>query len=137
MSQRNLKLISIATTVALLAACSEQDSAAAPESTKAVSDAAPVTEAPSTQADIVEAATPEADGNLEMVMDLPVNFSTPEDIEKSIERVRQGAGDKKAKQLSIAMKYILAYDLSLGNSEEKMYKKLNGSTPNEIIARMK
>lgn len=137
MSQRNLKFISIASAMVLLAACSEQDSAVAPESTKAVSEAAPVTEAPSTQADKVETATPETDENLDMVMDLPVNFSTPEDIEKSIERVRQGAGDKKAKQLSIAMQYILAYDLSLGNNKEKMYQKLNGSTPNEIIAKMK
>ena len=127
MSQKTLKLISITAAVALLAACSEQDSAGTPESTKAMSESAPAT----------EAAKPETDENLEMVMDLPVNFSTPEDVAKSIEKVRQGAGDKKAKRLSIAMQYILTYDLSVGHNEEKMYKKLNGSTPNEIIARMK
>jgi len=134
MSQKTLKLISIGAAVTLLAACSEQDSAGAPDSTKAASETAPVTQAP---ADIAEPTTPETDENLEMVMDLPVNFSTPEDVAKSIEKVRQGAGDTKAKQLSIAMQYILTYDLSVGNDKEKMYKKLNGSTPNEIIARMK
>jgi hypothetical protein len=35
------------------------------------------------------------------------------------------------------MGYILAYDLSLGRDQEKMYKKLNGRTPNAIIAKMK
>lgn len=134
MTQKTLKLISIAAAVALLAACSEKDSTGAPE---AKSESAPATQAPSAPAANAEAAAPETDESLEMVMDLPVNFSTPEDVAKSIEKVRQGAGDKKAKQLSIAMQYILTYDLSLGNSEEKMYKKLNGSTPNEIIARMK
>ena len=41
MSQKTLKLISIAAAVALLAACSEQDSAGTPESTKAMSESAP------------------------------------------------------------------------------------------------
>jgi hypothetical protein len=71
------------------------------------------------------------------VMDMPVNFSTPEDVEKSIEKVRQEAGETEALRLTNALGYILAYDLSLGRDEEKMYKKLNGRTPNAIIAKMK
>jgi len=134
MSQKTLKLISIVAAVTLLAACSEQDIAGAPDSTKAASETAPVTQAP---ADIAEPTTPETDENLEMVMDLPVNFSTPEDVEKSIEKVKQGAGEKKARALSVAMQYILTYDLSVKNDKEQMYKKLDGKTPNEIIAQMK
>ena len=71
------------------------------------------------------------------VMDMPVNFSTPEDVEKSIEKVRQEAGEAEALKLTNALGYILAYDLSLGRDKQKMYKKLDGRTPNEIIARMK
>jgi hypothetical protein len=33
--------------------------------------------------------------------------------------------------------YILAYDLSFARDKEKMYKKLNGRTPNAIIAKAK
>ena len=62
-------------------------------------------------------------------MDLPVNFSTPESVEQSIEKVKQQAGDGEARALNNAMGYVLDYDLSLGSDKEKMYKKLNGSTP--------
>lgn len=71
------------------------------------------------------------------VMDQPVDFSTPEAVEESIERVRQEAGEDEARHLQNALGYILAYDLSLGRDKEKMYKKLNGRTPNAIIAKMK
>jgi hypothetical protein len=71
------------------------------------------------------------------VMDQPVDFSTPEAVEESIDRVRQEAGEDEARHLKNALGYILAYDLSLGRDKEKMYKKLNGRTPNAIIAKMK
>jgi hypothetical protein len=35
------------------------------------------------------------------------------------------------------MQYIMVYDLSVGNNEEKLHKKLNGRTPEQIIAKMK
>jgi len=73
----------------------------------------------------------------ESIMDQPVDFSTPEDVEKSLQKVREQAGDQAYKNLQSAMKYILYYDLSLANNKEKMYQKLNGSTPNEILAKMK
>ena len=84
-----------------------------------------------------EAATAEAEGEQTSVMDLPVDFSTPEKVEESIEKVRQQAGDGEARELSNALGYILAYDLSVGGKKEKMYKKLDGRTPNDIIAKMK
>jgi len=71
------------------------------------------------------------------IMDKPVNFSTPEDVDKSIEAVRQAAGEPAARELNNALKYILFYDLSLGRNKEKMYQKYNGQTPNEIIANIK
>lgn len=77
-----------------------------------------------------------ADGEVS-VMDQPVDFSTPEAVEESIEKVRQEAGDDDALKLKNALGYILAYDLSFARDKEKMYKKLNGRTPNAIIAKAK
>lgn len=84
-----------------------------------------------------KAAAMEADGEQDSVMDLPVDFSSPEKVEESIEKVRQQAGDDAARKLSNALGYILAYDLSLRANKEKMYQKLDGRTPNAIIAMMK
>jgi len=71
------------------------------------------------------------------IMDLPVNFSTPQEVEKSMQAIEEQAGIGKVKAVKAAMGYILAYDLGLRHDKDKMYKKLNGKTPNQIIARVK
>ena len=71
------------------------------------------------------------------VMDQPVDFSTPEKVEKSIQKVCDQESETACKNLKNAMQYILMYDLSVGNDKDKMYKKLDGTTPNAIIAKMK
>ncbi len=71
------------------------------------------------------------------LMNQPVNFSTPEDVEKTLQNIREKEGGTAYNQLKNAMQYILVYDLSVGNNEEKMYKKLDGRTPEQIIAKMK
>ena len=94
------------------------------------------TEAVAKQVVVTEDATGSGEqGNT--IMDQPVNFSTPEDVEKSLLKVRDQAGDNAYKNLNNAMKYILYYDLSLKNNKEEMYKKLNGKTPSEIMQMMK
>ncbi|HEY5775215.1 MAG TPA: hypothetical protein VIS57_03945, partial [Xanthomonadales bacterium] len=107
----------------LASACAEQkdEAASALSSGKTTETAAP-------------SAT--ADGEVS-IMDQPVNFSTPADVDKSIATVKEQAGEDAARELQNALGYILAYDLSIGHDEEKMYKKLNGRTPNEIISKMK
>lgn len=128
-----LKTMSVLTMVLFLApACAKQDNEAEAKASAnpAVETAAQASAAETTQA-------PDTAGGDPSIMDKPVNFSTPEDVEKSIEAVRLGAGDKAARDLNNAMKYILTYDLSLRRDKEKMYQKLNGRTPNEIIAKMK
>ena len=120
-------------TLILVPACAEQNadaetvkSATQTEETSSVSGEAEATTAES-----------EADGEQVSVMDLPVDFSSPEKVEESIEKVRQEAGDDAARDLSNALGYILAYDLSVSSNKEKMYKKLDGRTPNAIISKMK
>jgi hypothetical protein len=133
MLKKFISTISVFTMILVLApACAEQDNEA-----EAATSSKPATQV-TAAADAAE-TTPVAaatDGALS-IMDMPVNFSTPEDVEKSMEAVRQQAGEAAARDLTNAMGYILAYDLSLGRDQEKMYKKLNGRTPNAIIAKMK
>lgn len=71
------------------------------------------------------------------VMDQPVDFSSPENAEKSIESIRQQAGESPAKKLQNAMDYMMFYDLEVKRNKEALYKKLDGKTPNEIIAMVK
>jgi hypothetical protein len=125
--------MSVLTLVLVLApACAQQDNEA---DTKA--NAKPVAESPAPASAGETAQSTGAAGSDMSIMDKPVNFSTPENVDKSIEAVRLGAGEKAARDLNNALKYILTYDLSLGRDKAKMYQKLNGRTPNEIIAKMK
>ena len=78
-----------------------------------------------------------ADDPGESLMNQPVNFSSPENVEKTLENIRQQEGDKAHAKLKNAMQYIMVYDLSIGNNEEKLYKKLDGRTPQQIIAQMR
>lgn len=71
------------------------------------------------------------------IMDQPVDFSTPENVKKTLRSISENAGADMAKQIESKMSYMMVYDLSVGHNEEKLNKKLNGKTPNEIIAMMK
>jgi hypothetical protein len=70
-------------------------------------------------------------------MDQPVNFSTPEDIEKNFQLIKDQAGEGKLTILQSALNYILAYDIGLGHNEEKMYKKNEWKNSNQIISKIK
>ena len=71
------------------------------------------------------------------VMNQPVDFSSQEEVNKSIERVRQQAGNTEADELNKALGVILTQDMSLRQDKDRLFRKLNGKTPNEIIAMMK
>lgn len=130
MYRKLITAVSIVTMTLFLApACAEQDKGTEASVKATTTDAvksAPVTE-----------AAKSVDGEQASVMDQPVDFSTPEAVEQSIEKVRQEAGDNAALKLTNALGYIKAYDLSVKGDKETMYKKLNGRTPNAIIAKMK
>ena len=119
----------VSMTLILVPACAEQNADA--ETVKST------TQIEETSNASTEAEAAETSGEQVSVMDLPVDFSSPEKVEESIEKVREQAGDDAARELSNALGYILAYDLSVGANKEKMYKKLNGRTPNAIISKMK
>jgi hypothetical protein len=75
--------------------------------------------------------------NSDSLMDQPVDFSTPEAAEKTLQNIREQEGEKPYKKLQSAMQYAMFYDLSVGNNKEKLLKKLDGKTPNEIVAMTK
>jgi hypothetical protein len=88
-----------------------------------------------------QVSAPESAGNAgddsTSIMDQPMDFSTAENAEISLQKIREQEGDEAYKTLNSAMKYVKYYDLSISNNMEKLYKKLDGKTPNEIIAMMK
>jgi len=71
------------------------------------------------------------------VMNQPVNFSTPENVEKSLQKVREQEGTPAYNDLKNALQYLLVYDLSIAHDKEKLYKKLDGRTPEQIIGKMR
>lgn len=96
-----------------------------------------VSEAVVTPAVAVSQDGPVESDQVSPIMDQPVNFSTPEEVEKSLQKVREQGGEKAYKNLEGSMKYMLYRDLSLKGSQEKMYEKLDGKTPTQIIAMAK
>lgn len=71
------------------------------------------------------------------LMDQPVDFSSPEAVEATLQSIRENDGDDAYNSVKSAMDYLQFYDLSVNNNKEKLYKKLDGKTPNNIIALMK
>ena len=125
MFKKLLTAASIVTiTLFLLPACAKQDNA-------------PETTADSGQTTDASAPSQETQGGQGSVMDQPVNFSSQEEVNKSIEKVRQQAGDAEANELNKALGIILTRDMSLRQDKDRLFRKLNGKTPNEIIAMMK
>ena len=122
MFKKLLTAASIVTiTLFLLPACAKQDNA--PETTADAS--APMS------------VNQETQGGQGSVMDQPVNFSSQDEVNKSIEKVRQQVGDAEANELNKALGVILTQDMSLRQDKDRLFRKLNGKTPNEIIAMMR
>jgi hypothetical protein len=111
----------------LSTACAEQgqDNEAAAKAGDSTTQAAP------------DAAVEKAPADIDSVMDQPVDFSSPEAVESTLQRIREQEGEAAYKNLNSAMAYLLYYDLGLGNDKAKLHKKLDGQTPNQIIAQMR
>lgn len=81
--------------------------------------------------------TGEAVAEADSLMDQPVDFSSPEKVEETLQNIREQEGDKAYSQVETAMNFLLFYDIGLAGKKERLYAKLNGRTPNQIIAAMK
>lgn len=124
----------------LLAACADDQQASADASAKAT-DAAAASPAqaanakqPSRPAPAQAEQRPQESFQSAAVMSEAVDFSSAEQITASIDKIKQGAGDQAANRVQNAIDYLLVYDLSVGRNKQKLYDKLNGKTPNQILA---
>jgi len=68
------------------------------------------------------------------IMDTPLDGSSVEAFEAGMERVREQASGADYKRLESAIKYLLFYDLSVRKDPAKLYRKLDGKTPDQIVA---
>lgn len=128
MFKKLLTAASIVTiTLFLLPACAKRDNV--PETT---ADSGQTTDASAPMS-----VNQKTQGGQGSVMDQPVNFSSQKEVNKSIEKVRQQVGDAEANELNKALGVILTQDMSLRQDKDILFRKLNGKTPNEIIAMMK
>ena len=128
MFKKLLTAASIVTiTLFLLPACAKRDNV--PETT---ADSGQTTDASAAMS-----VNQKTQGGQGSVMDQPVNFSSQKEVNKSIEKVRQQVGDAEANELNKALGVILTQDMSLRQDKDRLFRKLNGKTPNEIIAMMR
>ncbi len=68
------------------------------------------------------------------IMDEAMDGSSVEAFEADMAKVREQAGKLPYDQLKGAVGYMLTYDLALNRDKAKLYRRLDGKTPNEIIA---
>ena len=120
----------------LLTACAEEGAEmdiASPGATATESaPAEPATE--SSPAESVAETDAQISDSQVSIMDQPVDFSSPENVEKTLEAIRQQAGEKEASSVNNAIGYLMVYDLSVNRDKNKLYEKLNGKTAKEILA---
>jgi len=117
----------------MVTACAEDSDSTALERT-------PKTQTPSVNARVSApvADTKTADTKVlnDAIMDEPVDFSSPEKVQETLQNIQGQAGEKAATKLKNALGFLLVYDLSVSHNKSKLYKKLDGQTANEIIAQM-
>jgi hypothetical protein len=127
MRTRPLTILATATLgILLLGACGKESNVT--DTSKAVVDKQP--EQHASEPRVVKKPSAQAGG----IMDQAVNFSTPEAIEETLKSIEDEAGAAMAGQVKNAIDYMLVYDLSVNRNKAKLYKKLDGKTPNEILA---
>ncbi|MGD9020582.1 MAG: hypothetical protein PVF46_02205 [Lysobacterales bacterium] len=117
--------------LSLSAACAEQVSGEE-ETVKATASTEQAPETTEQGAGDGEAEN-EATGG-DSIMDQPVDFSSPEKVEESLQKIREAEGDTAYMQVKNAMDFVLFYDISLTRNKAKLYEKLDGKTPNQIKA---
>lgn len=88
----------------------------------------------SAQADPTTHAAEETEATAADIMDTTLDGSSTAAFEAGLERVRAEATPLQSQRLDGAIEWLLIYDLAVESNREKLYLKLDGRTPNEIIA---
>jgi hypothetical protein len=107
----------------ILAACGTGDNGPAtavePNKMAAVAPQAPATDA---------AAAAE-------IMNKPMDGSSPEAFKQGLNEVKAVATPQDYKRLESALNSMLFYDLSVAGDKARLYEKLDGLSPNEIMVK--
>ena len=97
----------------------------------ACADENPQANTPAKQADQhVNSSGDQAQG----IMDQPVDFSTPEAIEESLQQIAEKDGEKSREAVERSLKSILSSNPYIGGNKNRLYESMNGKTPRQIIA---
>ena len=67
------------------------------------------------------------------IMEQPMDGSSVEAFEQAMEQVKQEATKEEYTGLKGAINYLMTYDLAIKRDKQKLYRKLDGKTPTEII----
>lgn len=67
------------------------------------------------------------------VMDEPLDGSSIETFKAGLENVDQNASEKEYRSLMSALDFLLFYDLGAKRDKAKLYARLNGKSPNDIL----
>ena len=70
------------------------------------------------------------------VMGQPLDGSSVEMFEQGLLNVKDEGTEQEYRKVTNALKYLMYYDLSVNKDKAKLYSKLDGKTPDEIIAMM-
>lgn len=81
-------------------------------------------------------ATPQFDpAAAEVIMNEPMDGSSVEAFAENLEKLKATLSEEDFGRVQSALDWMLFYDFSVGGDKEKLYTKLNGVTPSEIISR--
>lgn len=129
---KKMTLYLTCTGIACLAAVSQgfaQDADTAPASATAGSQEAPQA-APATGAQ-------EQESPVSPIMNEPLHNNEPGSFEAGLAKVRESATKLEVAQLDNALSVLLLYDIAARGKKDKLYERLDGKTPQEIIAMAK
>ena len=89
--------------------------------------------AASTPEPVAAVAEPTATAEGSAIMAQPLDGSSVEAFEQGMQKVREEATPEEAMRLDSAIQYLMVYDLAAKRDKAKLYARLNGKTPNEVI----
>ena len=130
-----LKLItSIVLTLSLSTACAKTDSE--PETAATDNSSTPVSVTNTAPVPSATPPTEKAENELSQGMHIPVDGTSLESFEQSLETIKAKATEAEYESLTGAIGYLMVYDIGARRDRAKLAQRLNGLTGEEILGRV-
>ena len=110
-----------------------QESSSADETTP-VSGAEETIETPSEEA--AETGQDLSEDRATAIMNEPLDGTTVESFSAGLEKLDEEATEEDYRKVMSALSFLLFYDIAANRDKAKLYSRLNGKTPNEILERV-